>query len=76
MGKIERGETDPGLEVLERVARGLRTTLSDLLRIAEGEAADASAQTGEGAEWNPPRESPRRSPRLVAENRKQPKKKK
>lgn len=76
MGKLERGETDPGLDVLDRVARGLGTTLSDLLRGAESEGGDAATLGGEEAGWNPPRETPRRSPRLVAENRKQPKKKK
>lgn len=71
MGKLERGETDPGLEVLERVAGGLQTSLSDLLRRAESEAA-----SGPAGDWSTGRDTARRSPRLVAEDRKPPKKKK
>ncbi len=72
MGKLERGETDPGLEVLVRVARGLGRSLSELLRHAEGEPGGDPIPSGAGTgDWNPPKR-----PRLVAEGRKPPKKKK
>lgn len=33
--KVEYGDTDPGLDVLLRIAKGLDTTLQDLLDRAE-----------------------------------------
>ena len=35
MGSLERGRVNPSLETLERLARGLRMTAWELLKIAE-----------------------------------------
>jgi transcriptional regulator with XRE-family HTH domain len=37
MGSLERGRANPSLETLERVARGLRMTPWELLKIAEAD---------------------------------------
>ena len=41
MGTLERGATNPSLDTLERVARGLRLSVSELLRHAEAGAGAA-----------------------------------
>lgn len=40
MGSLERGETNPSLDTLERVAKALGTPLSHLLRLAEERTGD------------------------------------
>src|ERR1044072_9809557 len=37
LSQVERGETSPTLAVAEKIARGLELTLSQLLRLDEGE---------------------------------------
>ncbi|MGH7516856.1 MAG: helix-turn-helix domain-containing protein [Gemmatimonadales bacterium] len=41
MGSLERGRANPSLETLERLARGLRMTAWELLKIAETNRAGA-----------------------------------
>ena len=43
LGALERGERSPGLEVLQRLARGLRVDVADLLREVEPTARNPRA---------------------------------
>src|SRR5262245_14778933 len=44
MGNLEKGSANPTLDTLERVARGLKTTVGELLVTAEERVAAAAAR--------------------------------
>jgi transcriptional regulator with XRE-family HTH domain len=46
LSQVERGETSPTLSVAEKIAAGLELTLSQLLRLDEGEHVTVSRATG------------------------------
>lgn len=46
MGTIERGKTNPSLETIERLAKGLGMSVWELMRIAERSGAAATRDRG------------------------------
>ena len=71
LSQVERGETSPTLSVAGRIAGGLELSLSQLLRLDEGEGVSvvrsSERRTRRLEATTPTRSSPRRSPGQRAE---------
>ena len=52
LSQVERGETSPTLAVAAKIAAGLELTLSQLLRLDEGEHVAVSRAGEPGARWS------------------------